>query len=259
MSSAVRHTRSSTSTLPVGCSTNDHVLAADLQRRGGPATAATAGSDAASGPCTCTTSRGYVAPEHGDLHEVSVAPTTGVTHWSHAIRRRRPPRRRRPADHAPPSRGASSAGWSLIALLISVATFATGWWVFDGRHRPGSSSAAPLCLVPVVAATLGLAVRPRRSPLRAPPRRRHRHVPAARRRRPRRAHRLRHRSADRDVGAAASAGSRPTSARRKVDLPALWVGVRAITVVPALAAIAVLGMLMVGALGTILLIGGLIG
>ena len=45
---------------------------------------------------------------------------------------------------------------------------------------------------------------------------------------------------------------------RRRDLPALYFGVRAITAVPALAAIALLGTLAVGALGTILLIGGLI-
>jgi hypothetical protein len=46
--------------------------------------------------------------------------------------------------------------------------------------------------------------------------------------------------------------------RRSKELPALYAGVRAICSVPALAAIALLGMLAVGALGTILLIGGLI-
>jgi hypothetical protein len=45
---------------------------------------------------------------------------------------------------------------------------------------------------------------------------------------------------------------------RRKELPALYAGVRAICSVPALAAIALLGTLAVGALGTILLIGGLI-
>jgi hypothetical protein len=45
---------------------------------------------------------------------------------------------------------------------------------------------------------------------------------------------------------------------RKADLPALWLGVRAIRLVPALAAITFLGMMVVGCLGTVLLIGGLI-
>ena len=45
---------------------------------------------------------------------------------------------------------------------------------------------------------------------------------------------------------------------RRKELPALYAGVRAICSVPGLAAIALLGTLAVGALGTILLIGGLI-
>jgi hypothetical protein len=45
---------------------------------------------------------------------------------------------------------------------------------------------------------------------------------------------------------------------RRKELPALYAGVRAISSVPGLAAIALLGTLAVGALGTILLIGGLI-
>ena len=45
---------------------------------------------------------------------------------------------------------------------------------------------------------------------------------------------------------------------RRQQLPALWSGVRAITTLPGLAAIAILGTLAVGALGTVLLIGGLI-
>jgi hypothetical protein len=46
---------------------------------------------------------------------------------------------------------------------------------------------------------------------------------------------------------------------RRRDLPALYFSVRAVTAIPRLAAIALLGTLAVGALGTILLIAGLIG
>ena len=46
--------------------------------------------------------------------------------------------------------------------------------------------------------------------------------------------------------------------KRSKELPALYAGVRAICTVPALAAIALLGMLAVGALGTLLLLVGLI-
>lgn len=45
---------------------------------------------------------------------------------------------------------------------------------------------------------------------------------------------------------------------RRRELPALFAGVRAITSVPGLAAIAAIGMVAVGGLGTILLIGGII-
>jgi hypothetical protein len=45
---------------------------------------------------------------------------------------------------------------------------------------------------------------------------------------------------------------------RRKELPALYTGLRAICSVPGLAAIAILGTLVVGALGTVLLIGGLI-
>ncbi|MEP7203328.1 MAG: hypothetical protein ABI894_12000 [Ilumatobacteraceae bacterium] len=46
--------------------------------------------------------------------------------------------------------------------------------------------------------------------------------------------------------------------KRRKELPALWAGIRAIVSVPGLVAIALLGTIVVGALGTILLIGGLI-
>jgi uncharacterized protein involved in response to NO len=46
---------------------------------------------------------------------------------------------------------------------------------------------------------------------------------------------------------------------RKMELPALWLAVRAISAVPKLAVFTVLGMLAVGFLGFVLLIVGLIG
>lgn len=52
-------------------------------------------------------------------------------------------------------------------------------------------------------------------------------------------------------------GLRDDLASRKMDHPSLWAGVRAVTLVPALAAITVLGLLAIGALGTIMLIVGL--
>ena len=45
---------------------------------------------------------------------------------------------------------------------------------------------------------------------------------------------------------------------RRKELPALWMGARAITLAPGLAAVTLLGLLGVGALGTVLLLAGLI-
>jgi hypothetical protein len=53
-------------------------------------------------------------------------------------------------------------------------------------------------------------------------------------------------------------GLRSEMSTRKRDLPALWLGVRAIALVPGLAAVTFIGMFVVGGVGTILLIGGLI-
>lgn len=147
-------------------------------------------------------------------------------------------------------------GLVVVAVLISLATFATGMWVFD------SSTAwivlgGIVCLVPVGAALIGWLLvhgaakyTPRlisdiNTFLKSP-------SPSAQV------------LIDYDTGqpiaaSAKSFGSLQTDLEtRKADLPALYIGVRAITKVPALAAITVLGMLGVGALGTILLLGGLI-
>jgi hypothetical protein len=54
-------------------------------------------------------------------------------------------------------------------------------------------------------------------------------------------------------------GMRSELGSRKMELPALWLAVRAISAVPKLAVFTVLGMLAVGFLGFVLLIVGLIG
>lgn len=144
----------------------------------------------------------------------------------------------------------------LITLLVSAATFATGLWVFDssvGWIVVGGI----ICAIPVVAAARALLL-----------------VRGTVRSAPMLAGELRSflqtsRSAagaliDHDSGVAL--GMQAKSFRelrtelntRRRELPALFAGVRAITTVPGLAAIAVIGILLVGGLGTILLIGGLI-
>ncbi len=138
-----------------------------------------------------------------------------------------------------------------------MATFATGWWIFDGSHPVWIVIGGAICFIPTAAALLAWFyvhctvkvapallgdVRTLLTESRAP------------------ANVL----IDYDTGQplASTAKSfeplRTDLQTRRRDLPALYFAVRAITAVPALAAIAVLGTLAVGALGTILLIGGLI-
>jgi hypothetical protein len=146
----------------------------------------------------------------------------------------------------------------LVALAVGGATFATGWWVFDGGTG-WIVVGGVLCLVPVAAAvTAWFFVRatasaaPRllddvRSFLRSPG------STAA------------GVLIDHDSGVALGmqarsfGGLRRELLDRRKELPALFAGVRAITGVPGLAAIAVLGTVGVGALGTILLLVGALG
>jgi hypothetical protein len=147
-------------------------------------------------------------------------------------------------------------GLVLLALAISAATFATGWWVFHGSTGWIVVGGA-LCLVPVVAAALGwLWVKgaakyaPRlvgdvTAFLSTP-------SPAA------------NVLIDYDSGqpiatsARSFGGLKADLETRKSDLPALWIGIKTITAVPAMAAIAVIGMTLVGAFGTVLLLIGLV-
>jgi hypothetical protein len=147
-------------------------------------------------------------------------------------------------------------GLVLLTAAISLATFATGWWVFGGSTA-WIVIGGFVCLAPVAAATVGWLF-----------------VHAAAKFAPRLisdvALFLKKPSPaasvliDYDTGqpivmsSRQFGGLREELSSRKTDLPALWVGVRAITLVPALAAVTFIGMLVVGALGTILLIGGLI-
>lgn len=145
----------------------------------------------------------------------------------------------------------------LIAALIGVATFATGWWVFEAGTG-WLVLGGIICAVPVLAAVVGWWL-----------------VRATASAAPRLVDDIRSLLGsgsstasgvliDHDSGVALGMQARSFSTlktelrRRRKELPALWVGVRAITGVPGLAAVAVLGTLAVGALGTVLLIGGLI-
>ena len=144
----------------------------------------------------------------------------------------------------------------IIALVIGAATFATGMWVFDGSTGWIVLGGA-LCLLPIAAAVtawLFLRLTAKAAP---------RLLDDVR---------VFLQSAgtakgvliDHDSGVAlgmqakSMGGLRRELNDRRKELPALFAGVRAITSVPGLAAVSVLGVLGVGALGTILLIGGLI-
>ncbi|MBI5088642.1 MAG: hypothetical protein HZB15_07230 [Actinobacteria bacterium] len=144
----------------------------------------------------------------------------------------------------------------LATLVVGVATFATGAWVFD-NSAGWLIIGGVVCAIPVIAAIRAWwlvrgtanAVPKLLDELRT-------FLPSSS-------------SAsgvlvDYDSGIALGMQSRSFRQMRnelearRTDLPALWTGIRAIVTVPGLAAIAILGIVLVGALGTILLIAGLI-
>jgi len=149
-----------------------------------------------------------------------------------------------------------ASGIALLAAVVGAATFATGWWVFD-RSTTWLIIGGALCLVPVGAALIAwllLRLTARYAPqlienvrtfLGTP-------SPAAQV------------LIDYDTGQTVIASSKSFSRtrgalrERSKELPALYAGVRAITSVPGLVAVAVLGIFGVGMLGTILLISGLL-
>lgn len=146
---------------------------------------------------------------------------------------------------------------AVFAAVVGVATFATGCWVFEGRVG-WFIIGGVICSVPALAALTGwILLRVTASVA------------------PRLLDDVRTYLAsgskgasgvliDHDAGIALGMQARSLRAvradldARRRDLPALWAGVRAITMVPGLAAIAVLGTVFVGALGFLVLIGGLI-
>lgn len=150
-----------------------------------------------------------------------------------------------------------AGGIAVIAGLIGAATFATGWWLFPDSRTAWIIIGGVLCLVPVGAALFARLLL-RMTAKHAPQLIDNVRTflggasPASRV------------LIDYDSGQPVIASSktftglRTELASRSRELPALWAGVRAITSVPGLAAIAVLGMLAVGLLGTILLVSGLL-
>ncbi len=149
-----------------------------------------------------------------------------------------------------------AVGVALVAAFTGAATFATGWWVFEGSTAWLVIGGA-ICLVPLAAAALAwmlLRITARYAPLLVDNVRTFLggSSPASQA------------LIDYDTGQTVVASSKSFTVLRgelglrSRELPALYAGVRAITSVPALAAIAVLGIVGVGLLGTVLLIGGII-
>lgn len=149
-------------------------------------------------------------------------------------------------------------GITVVTAVIGAATFVTGLWVFDRSRPTWIVLGGAVCVAPTAAAllawfyvrtTLKVApallgdVRTALADSRTP------------------ANVL----IDYDSGEPLATNARSFGAlqlhlkEHRKDLPALYLGIRAICSVPGLVAIAVLGTLGVGALGTILLIGGLTG
>jgi hypothetical protein len=146
----------------------------------------------------------------------------------------------------------------ILTGLIGVATFATGLWVFDGDGRiPWLVIGGALCAIPIVAASVGWFF-----------------VRGAAKAAPKLLDEV-HSFLGDSFSAASTLidhdSGKPLAQQAKTftqlraelkdkrdELPALFGGVRAISSVPGLAAVAVLGSIGIGALGTFLLIAKLI-
>lgn len=148
------------------------------------------------------------------------------------------------------------AAVAVVALLVGSATFATGLWAFDDGRLGWAVIGGFLCLVPVGAALIGWFLV-------------HTTAKAA----PQLLDDVRvllkdsHQAAavliDHDTGQRLGTSAKTFQTLRadlrvrRKELPALFAGVRAITSVPGLAAITLIGIALIGSLGTILLIGKL--
>jgi hypothetical protein len=144
-----------------------------------------------------------------------------------------------------------------LAVLVGLATFLTGWWVFDGSTGwiviggilcalPAAAAISGWWMVTRTARTATDLVSDVRTLLNTSPTSSEVLI-------------------DYDSGENIAVTSRSLGGltrelnTRRTELPALFAGVKAITRVPGLAAVAVLGMLLLGMFGTILLLVGLIG
>jgi hypothetical protein len=153
--------------------------------------------------------------------------------------------------------GRLALGMAKLAAVVGTATFATGLWVFDGSRAAWELIGGALCFAPALAAFIAWLF------VRQTVRLARDLVGEARilldDSRGAAQVLIDYDSGERLTATAETYHTlRPTLRERRKQLPALYAGVRVITAVPALEAIAMLGTLAVGALGTVLLIGGLI-
>jgi len=144
-----------------------------------------------------------------------------------------------------------------LAGVVGAATFATGWWIFDGSRPAWIVLGGVLCLAPVAAALMAwflIRTTARLAPGFA------QDVKMFAETSSNSVRVLLDHDTGRPIGGRArSLGAmRQELNERRKQLPALFAGVRAITSVPGLAAVTLGGIVVVGAVGTILLIGGLI-
>jgi hypothetical protein len=147
-------------------------------------------------------------------------------------------------------------GVAVVAVLIGVATFLTGWWVFDGSIG-WLVIGGLLCAIPAGAALLGWRMVNRTARTAG-------NLVADVRTLLSTSKGGADVLVDYDSGQSIAVTSRSFGNLRKeldarrTELPDLYAGVKAITGVPALAAIALLGILLLGLFGTVLLLAGLI-
>lgn len=150
-----------------------------------------------------------------------------------------------------------ASGFLVLATVIAVATFITGLWVFSKNRGTWMVLGGLLCAIPLIAAVVGMYF-----------------VATTAKAAPKFVGEMRQLISESQKTAGAlidhdSGRSLATTAKsftelkallkqRRKELPALFAGVRALSSVPGLLAIALLGVLFAGALGTILLIVGLL-
>lgn len=149
-----------------------------------------------------------------------------------------------------------AGGVGVLAAIVSIATFVTGWWVFKGSAGWWVIGGL-VCAAPPAAAAVGWAL-VRATAAMAP---RLTDDIASFIRTPSSAATM---LIDYDTGQPVTVSAKrfltlkSALVDRRKELPALWMGARAITLAPGLAAVTLLGLLGVGALGTVLLLAGLI-